>query len=266
MNSKEKTTKKTTAMTFAESARLAKKAKCGDEEARTALFAEITRLARREAAKYARSEEELDDLTQDGLVAALEGLERFDPKKRKGKIPPRFSTFVTPWIRGAVCKKASDPKDVQTVKKAIAELQIALERDPREDEVAVYLSGLLPKSAVEAILRSGEIMGELSLNAIPDGCEDASIEDLIASDDSPTEEFSEADGKEIVSEALDRLGPKTRRILVLFFGLEGENPHTHREIAKEFGVTSERIRQLQNRGLHELRRDPEVYKRLKSIL
>ena len=227
------------------------------DRARNHLIQANLRLVVSVAKKYVGRGLSFLDLIQEGNIGLMKATDKFDYKRGF-----KFSTYATWWIRQAITRAISDQsrtirlpvhvgETINRVKKTSHRLQQILEREPSKEELARALD--LPEEKVRQVLDVSR--HPISLEA-PVGAEgDAFLGDFIEDDKIPTpmELASQHLLKSQIGEALDKLSDRERKIILLRFGLEDGRFRTLEEVGREFGITRERIRQIEAKALRKLR-------------
>ncbi|MEX1157982.1 MAG: RNA polymerase sigma factor RpoD [Thermomicrobiales bacterium] len=239
------------------------------ERARAHLIQANLRLVVSVAKKYVGRGLSFLDLIQEGNIGLMKATDKFDYNRGF-----KFSTYATWWIRQAITRAISDQsrtirlpvhvgETINRVKKTGHRLQQIFEREATHEEISRAMD--VPVTKVRQVLEVSRLPVSLEAPVGLDG--DAFLGDFIEDESmpQPLELASQQLLRGQIGDALDKLTERERRIVVLRFGLEDGRFRTLEEVGREFGITRERIRQIEAKALRKLRH-PSYSRKLRGYL
>jgi RNA polymerase primary sigma factor len=245
-------------LTATQEVELAKRIEAGDEAARKHMIEANLRLVVSIARNYLGRGLHFSDLIQEGNCGLMRAIDKFD--WRRGN---KFSTYATWWIRQAITRALADKgrtvrlpvhivERLSAIRRTSAGLQQELGREPEVAEVAEAVG--LTEKELQALLDAAET--PLSLDAATDPDGDGYDLLSVLEDTSQSTPYDIAAGRmqlANLAQAIDELPDREREVLVLRYGLGGEDPWTLGRIAKHLGISRERVRQIEAKALDRLR-------------
>ncbi len=242
-----------------EEVELAEKIKAGDKKARDRMISSNLRLVVKIAYDYRDYGLPVTDLISEGNIGLIKAVERFDPEKG-GKL----STYASWWIKQSIKRALANQSKtirlpvhlvdrISQIRKVSRQLAEELGREPTNEE----LGDILEISASKVAHLKSVSARPTSLNApIGDDQNGTELGDVVGDENSPSP-FERLNQKSIqgdLSELINRLEERESEIIKLRFGIERDSPLTLEEVGSIFGITRERVRQLQNMALLKMRR------------
>jgi RNA polymerase primary sigma factor len=245
-------------LTVDEEKELAERIKMGDAEARTHMIKANLRLVVKIAHDYSGYGMSLSDLISEGNIGLMNAVERFDPEKG-GKL----STYGAWWIKQSIKRAlANQSKTIRLpihmvdkiarMRRIASMLAEALGREPTDDEIAAELG--LPRQKIAMLKQAAQ--RPTSLDAPVNEGEATEYGEMISDESAsdPLEMLTDKNLQDQIGGLLSILNERERRIIDERFGLNGLKPMLLEDVGREFGVSRERIRQIQNSALAKMRK------------
>ena len=256
-------------LSFDQEKELSVKALAGDRDAVNTLVECNLLLVVSVAKKYYGCGLPLLDLIQEGNLGLIKAAEKYDGSKGF-----RFSTYATYWIRQAISRALGDQSRtiripanmvelLSKVKKATAELTQKLGRTPTDKEIAAHMEVELDK--VQTVMDLAQATTSLDTPVDDEG--ETCMGDLIADRgaENPMANIIREANSQIIAAVFDTLGAREAEILKMRFGIDAEKAMTLEEVGQHYGLSKERIRQIENKAIRKLR-NPVRAKMLKEAM
>jgi len=246
-------------------ARIAK----GDTEAREIMITSNLRLVVKIAQEYSNLGLSVLDLINEGNMGLMKAVERFDPSKG-GKL----STYASWWIKQGIKRALANQSKtirlpvhmvdrVTLIRKTAAKLSENLGREPSNEEIAETLN--LPATRVSHLRNVSTKPASLDS---PINEEDGSTLGEVVPDEKSIDPYESLKSKSLIGDVnlvLSMLEPREADIIRLRFGLDGRDPLTLEQVGEQIGITRERVRQLQDQALRDLRKKMAKYEKQRTV-
>ena len=246
-------------------ARIAK----GDTEAREIMITSNLRLVVKIAQEYSNLGLSVLDLINEGNMGLMKAVERFDPSKG-GKL----STYASWWIKQAIKRALANQSKtirlpvhmvdrVTLIRRTAAKLSEPLGREPTNEEIAETLN--LPATRVSHLRNVSTKPASLDS---PINEEDGSTLGEVVPDEKSVDPYESLKSKSLIGDVnlvLSMLEPREADIIRLRFGLDGRDPLTLEQVGEQIGITRERVRQLQDQALRDLRKKMAKYEKQRTV-
>ena len=236
---------------------LARRIAKGDKQARDMMICANLRLVVKIANDYSNYGLPLSDLVSERNIGVIKAVERFDPDKG-GKLSTYAAWWIKPGIKRALANQSKSIRlpvhlvdKISKIRRTISKLTEELEREPTDEEVGIVMG--VPASKI-AHLKSVSVR-PASLEAPIGEADSTAFGDIIGDEKAltPFQSLSNKSNSNDISDILNQLEEREAKIIRLRFGLDGDSPKILEEVGSIFGITRERVRQLQNLYIRKMR-------------
>ncbi len=262
---------RTPLLTFEEEQELARRIKQGDREARARMIEANLRLVVAMGKRYISRGLPFPDIIDEGNIGLIKAVDKFDYKRGF-----KFSTYAVWWIRQAIERAIANQsriirlpvrvgEEVYRYTRTARKLSQVLKRDPFPDEIAAAMRISVEKARILS-QASREIS---SLDMLISDTGDETLQDVIEDEGalSPEDGASETSRREQLDEWMSGLPVNERTVIELRYGLNHENPRTLDSIGRQFGITRERVRQIERNAINRMRqRTPAGHRLLNEVM
>ncbi|MEA1912820.1 MAG: RNA polymerase sigma factor RpoD/SigA [candidate division WOR-3 bacterium] len=240
---------------------LGRRARLGNGDAKKKLVEANLRFVVSVAKAYRNMGTPFPDLINEGNVGLIKAAERFDEQRGV-----RFLSYAVWWIKQAIMKAVTEhiksyrlpmsrAGKMLKVKKIREKVTREIGREPSVEEIAEELH--MDVGKIEEAIKVAK--HDISLDDTIKNTDDLEYLDIISEDVvTPEEEYYRNKFINDIRESLDKLKPRDRKIIIYYFGMEGRRPHTLEEIGRILEVSRERVRQLRNRALKQIRENTKI--------
>jgi RNA polymerase nonessential primary-like sigma factor len=249
--------RKTPLLTFEQEQSLAKRIKAGDEEARAIMIESNLRLVIAMGKRYINRGLPFSDIIEEGNLGLMRAVEKFDYKRGF-----KFSTYASWWIRQSIERAIANQVRIIRMPVHVAEIANAytrtvrkltqeLAREPYPEEIAKRM-----KISIDRVRTLASMQRDTySLDMLVSEEGDDTLKDMLSDDSlpSPASSVNDEGRRKYLNECISELPVAERNVLAMRYGLDSREPRTLDSIGKQFGITRERVRQIEKQAIGKLR-------------